>query len=282
MREGMSVIVESSVSKAQLNLIQSVERAIALLQTLGETDSGQSLTQVAQRLDLHPSTAHRLLATLVAHDLAIQAADSKAYQLGPALIGLGEAAMAQNSIIVAAQGVLADLASKTGELVNLVIPHADQIMYVHQAQGKPQGAVRMFTRIGAMAPLYCSGAGKAILAHLPQEDQERIIGQGLPAFTEKTITNPLQLRSELETIRRLGYAVDREERELGVGCVASAILDSRSHPKAAISVSGPAVRITSSRLAELGGLVSEAAAELSKRLGFRHPGAQDTQLHAAG
>jgi DNA-binding IclR family transcriptional regulator len=255
--------------KERSYLTQSVERAIALLAIIAENDTRIGLSELAERAGLHSSTAHRLLATLIAHSYVYQDQNDKTYSLGPALIRLGEAARSQIDIIAIARDQLNELAERVGELVNLVVLEGDQAMYVYQSQGRPDSVVRMFTRIGALVPLHCTGVGKAMLAHLPEDKREQVFEKGFKAYTKNTITNELKLLSELEIIRERGYATDLEEREVGVHCVATPILDSTGQAIAAVSVSGPAGRVTADRLPELGALVRETAGWVSMKLGYR-------------
>lgn len=248
--------------------VQSVERALALLDTLAGERNGLSLTELCERVGLHTSTAYRLLATLAAAGYVRQDRERKTYRLGLHLLHIGEAAKAQCDLRQEAAGCLEALAHRAGELANLVIPSGNRAIYIAQAQAGSGHAIRMFTQLGAWVPLHCTAVGKAMLAYWPEEELARLIAEGLPAHTANTITNPLRLQRELEAVRQQGYAVDDEERELGVRCLASPVWDADGRLVAALSISGPSGRVTPERFAELGAMVRQAAAQLSQRLGY--------------
>ncbi len=257
-----------SSSKVERGSIQSVERALLLLDTLAEEKNGLALTELCERVGLHTSTVHRILATMIRRGYVRQDRQSKVYRLGLHLLHVGEAAKAQYDLRDEAMGTLEALAHRTGEVANLVIPSGNRVIYIAQAQAPAQRAFGMFTQLGAWAPLHCTAVGKAMIAYWPEEELERVIEEGMPAYTVNTITNPLRMRSELAEIRQRGYAIDDEERELGVRCIASPVWNADDQLVAAISISGPSGRITPERFAELGGIVRWAAAQLSERLGF--------------
>jgi IclR family acetate operon transcriptional repressor len=222
------------------------------------------------------STAHRILATLIAHDYVRQDRQTRSYRLGLQLVHMAEAARSQLDLREETADSLQELANRTGELANLIIPSGTRAIYIAQAQPPTRFAMAIFAQIGTWVPLYCTGAGKAILACSSQNEVETVIKDGLQAHTPNTITNPLRLQQELAEIRRRHYAVDDEEREIGVRCIASPILDSRGRVLAALSISGPAGRITPDRYEQLGALVGEIALDISRRLGYREPKAQGT------
>lgn len=248
--------------------VQSVERALMLLDALAQEPGGLGLSEMCRLVGLHTSTAHRILATLIACGYVRQDRERKTYRLGLHLLHIGEAAKAQCDLREEAAGTLEALAHRTGELANLVIPSGNRAIYIAQAQARTQRAIHMFTQLGAWVPLHCTAVGKAMLAYWPEEDLADLFEEGLPASTANTITNPLRLRRELEEIRQQHYAIDDEERELGVRCIASPVWDSDGRLVAAISISGPSGRVTPDRFAELGDIVVRAAVQLSERLGF--------------
>ncbi|HOG46281.1 MAG TPA: IclR family transcriptional regulator [Anaerolineae bacterium] len=248
--------------------VQSVERTLHILDTLAAARSGLSLTELCGRTGLHTSTVYRLLATLLAHGYVRQDGERKAYRLGLHLLHIGEAARAQCDLRDEAMGCLEALARRSSELANLAIPSGNRAIYIAQAQAQRGHAIGMFTQLGAWVPLHCTAVGKAIIAHRPEAEVEHLIQEGLPAHTANTITNPLRLRGELAEVRRRGYAIDDEERELGVRCIAGPVWDADGRLVAAISISGPSGRVTPERFAELGSLVSQAAQQLSERIGY--------------
>lgn len=253
------------------SLVQSVERALVLLDTLAEQNSGLTLTELCELVDLHASTAYRLLATLLEHGYVRQDKRSKAYRLGFRLLRVGQAANEQLDLRDEVIGDLKALARDVQELANLVIPNGAQATYIAQANGREgRSGVQMFTQLGANVPLCCTAVGKCILAYLPEDERKQILKEeNIKEYTPHTITSVLQMQDELEQVRCNGWAVDDEERELGVRCVASPVWDATDKVIAAVGISGPTGRITPDRLEGLGETVMKTAKAVSRRLGYR-------------
>lgn len=247
--------------------VQSVDRAICILETLAGQPRGLSLSELGGLVGLHASTAYRLLATLHSHNLVSQNPKTKVYCLGSALIRIGELARTQNDIVSVATDLMNSMAEQTGELVNLAILEHHQAVYLAQVQGNPRTAVSLFTQIGAHVPLYCTGVGKAMLAGLPDEVLKEIVNNGLVQMTHNTITDEKALRAELMLTRERDYAIDHEENADGVCCVASAIWSATDEIAGAISISGPVARVNSSNFESLARLVCENAAKVSQMMG---------------
>jgi IclR family acetate operon transcriptional repressor len=249
--------------------VQSVARALSLLELLAEYDNGATLTEIAGRLELHPSTVHRILQTMAEYNYVRQ--DSrKVYHLGLAPLRLGAAVEEQLDIRKLAMDDLRALARQTGEMANLVLPSGNRVVYVAQVNPQTTRGIRMFTRIGAQVPLHCTAVGKCVLADFTEEEMDRFLQEStLSAHTEQTITDPGVLRRELDEVRSQGYAIDDREYDLGVRCVSSPIRDRTGAVAAAIGVSGSSGRITPDRFMDLGALVSDSAERVSRRLGFR-------------
>ena len=220
--------------------VQSLDRAFALLEYLadGPGPDGVALSELATRSGLPLPTIHRLVRTLVASGYVRQL-PSRRYALGPRLIRLGDAA--SRMLGEWARPQLAALVDATGESANLAMLDGDAVVYV--AQVPSRHTMRMFTEVGRRVPAHCTGVGKALLATLPPAEVRALVARtGLPAATPHTITDPAALARELDTVRTRGYAVDDAEQELGVRCVAVAVPGAPS--ATALSVSGPAARVT--------------------------------------
>jgi IclR family acetate operon transcriptional repressor len=241
-------------------LVQSVARSLAIIETLaGANDLG--LVEIAARTDLRPSTAHRLLGTLVARGYAVRSASGR-YRLGHMLAELaGAAGQRTERLRALARPHLAIVQRETGETANLSVLVAPDSVYIDQVDGNR--AMRMLARIGAAVPAHASAAGKAMLAFAPPGS----LHEPLAALTANTITSLAALEGELEDVRVRGYAVDDEEHEPGVGCVAAPVFDHRRGALAALSISAPIQRIHDGGPARLGALLAEQAAALSIELG---------------
>jgi IclR family transcriptional regulator, acetate operon repressor len=219
--------------------VQSVERALTLLETLADAGGELSLTHMAAAAGLPLPTIHRLVRTLVDRGYMRQL-PSRRYSLGPRLINLGD--RASGMLAEWARPRLADLVSALGETANLSMLDGDKVAYVAQVQSPHP--MRMFTEVGNRVPLHSTGVGKVLLAQLNDRDLAVIVHRiGLPALTPTSITNTEGFIAEIRAARDRGYAVDDEETQIGVRCVAVPLLGGPS--TFALSVSGPAVRMTS-------------------------------------
>jgi len=246
--------------------VQSLERALDLLEALA--DAGElGVSDLATRTGLVPSTAHRLLGTLVARGYAVQSSSSGRYLLGFKLLELTSGLQDRlQRLRTAARPHLEAIQAQTGETTNLVVLEGREVVYVDSVSGTR--SVRLFTEIGHAIPAHTSGAGKALLAWRDPGDVEALLGGApLPASTPRTLTTLDALREDLARIRRRGYSTDNEEHELGVGCVATPILDPAGHALAAISISGPTARILHADTADVAGVLREHAEAVSAALG---------------
>ncbi|MCS7259778.1 MAG: IclR family transcriptional regulator [Anaerolineae bacterium] len=244
----------------------TVTKAFAILDFLASNaESGASLAAISSRLGISKSTAHRYMATL--EELAVVERDAKDhFRLGVKLIELAGAVLSNHSLHKVSEPFLRELATRTQETVHLATPSGDEVVYI--AKIESTHTVGMTSRIGARVPMYCTALGKSILAHYPVERIKEIIRGGLLARTPHTITSPVALHAELERVRAQGYAVDDQENELGVRCVGAPIFDYTGNVVGAISVSGPADRMTLERSLELAPWVRDAAYMISKRMGY--------------
>ncbi|MEW6523866.1 MAG: IclR family transcriptional regulator [Bacillota bacterium] len=247
--------------------IGSVEKALAILDLLVERRAPAGVTEISRTLGFTFSTTHHLISTLRASGYLDQDPATRKYRLGLGALRLGLVAPDFFDLHSRAGPVLQELALEVNESANLAIFDHLEVVYIQQASSSRPS--RMFTRLGARAPLYCTGVGKAFLASLsPAEARARFEASRPTRFTGSTVVDWPSLKAELEHIRQLGYALDREEREEGVACVAAQVRDASGKVCAAMSVSGPAGRILP-RAAELAAGVMAAAGRLSSGLGYR-------------
>lgn len=238
--------------------VQSLRRAFGVLEALADAGGASSLSQLASQAGLPLPTIHRLVRTLVELGYLRQE-PSRQYALGPRLIRLGETS--SRMLGTWARPVLVDLARETGESANLAVLDGDQVVYVGQAQS--HHSMRMFTEVGRRVSPHCTAVGKAILALLsPDQVQALLRRTGLEAYTPRTITDPDAFATALRRIREQGYAVDDEEQELGVRCVAVAVPDAPA--RIALSVSGPTSRLSEERVSYTVPLLHKAAHDLSQ------------------
>ncbi len=254
------------------NLVQTIKRVSSILEALGQNPNGMSIRELSSKIHLPKGTIHRLLSSLSYFGYVRQDPKTRNYFLGLKLVELGNLLLSQLDLRKEAEPFLRDLAERTKETVHMVFLDRDEIVYIEKVElnHNPSG-LKMASRIGLRNPAHSCAVGKVLLSYLPEEELDRIIKEkGLPKRTENTITDPQVLKAHLKTIRAQGYAVDDEENERGIRCVAAPVLNETGKPVAAISISGPAFRITKKVIQEtLRKEVMETALKISKRLGYQ-------------
>lgn len=251
-------------TKVARRSVQSVDRALDLLEALAASEGEVSITSLAHRTSLHVSTVHRLLTTLLRRGYVRQNPETSRYFTGAKLATLSDSRSHFNELRLRARPMLRSLTEQTRETSNLVVLDDALAVYIETVPS-PQ-VVRMFTQLGNRVPLHATGAGKMLLAWLSADRREALIDRlELRAYTARTITERASLRRALEEIRERGYAVDDEEYDEGVRCVALPVGPLGS-PLGAISVSAPASRMTRQRCGELAPLVRRAASELAEAM----------------
>ncbi|MFC4496291.1 IclR family transcriptional regulator [Streptomyces ovatisporus] len=240
--------------------VQSLERAFDLLERMADAGGEVGLSELSASSGLPLPTIHRLMRTLVSCGYVRQHPNRR-YALGPRLIRLGESS--SRLLGTWARPYLARLVEETGETANMALLDGDQVVYV--AQVPSRHSMRMFTEVGRRVLPHSTGVGKALLAGTPADDVRQLLARtGMPAATERTITTPEGFLEALEHVREVGYAMDDNEQELGVRCIAVAVPDSPT--AAAISISGPAGRVTEAATDKFVPLMQEVAQQLSKAL----------------
>ncbi|MFI9077248.1 MULTISPECIES: IclR family transcriptional regulator [Streptomyces] len=245
--------------------VQSLERAFDLLERMADAGGEVGLSELSSSSGLPLPTIHRLMRTLVACGYVRQQPNRR-YALGPRLIRLGESA--SRLLGTWARPFLARLVEETGETANMALLDGDEIVYV--AQVPSRHAVRMFTEVGRRVLPHSTGVGKALLAHHSPEEVRALLGRtGMPAATEKTITDPDRFLDALADVRRLGYAVDDNEQEIGVRCLAVPVPNSPT--SAAISISGPTGRVSEAATDKIVPVLQDVAAQLSVALANQAP-----------
>jgi IclR family acetate operon transcriptional repressor len=244
--------------------VQSVDRALDLLEALAASEGEVSITSLAHRTSLHVSTVHRLLTTLLRRGYVRQNPDTSRYFTGAKLATLAEGRSRFNELRHRARPFLRSLTEETRETSNLVV--LDDAMAVYIETVASPHVVRMFTTLGNRVPLHATGAGKALLAALSPDRRDALIDRiELRGYTARTIVERTALRRALEEIRERGYAIDDEEFDEGVRCVAVAA-GPAGDPLGAISVSAPAGRMSRQRCGELAPILRRAAGALAEAM----------------
>lgn len=250
--------------------VQSVERALGILEVLAEEELPMSISDVAEKVGLKVSTTYRLLNTLVLKGFVKQEKETSKYRLTLKLIRLGRAALGYYDLRNIAKPYLHELVERCNETANLAILDGGDVVYIDQLESQNLLIVKMFAQIGSRGPAHCTSTGKVMLANLEENELGRILqNMTLERFTSKTITDIEQLRRELITVRKNGYALDLGERDEGVRCVAAPVKNYEGRVIAAIGVSGPNIRLTDYYLHnELIPIVCDVAKKLSAKMGY--------------
>lgn len=248
---------------------KSVGKALALLNLVADRPE-LTLSELSREAELPPPTAHRLLRTLEDHGLLRQDTTNR-YRLGSHCLSLGSRFLEGIELRSEAHPCLTWLVEVTGETAHVGVPDGVEVVYVDKVETRHP--IRMYSRIGARSPMHSTAMGKAMLAFGDPELVQRVIDAGLPRRTPNTITDPRRFRTELNKTRERGFAIDDIENEEGIRCVGAPILAEKMHPVGAVSVSGPASRVTGQRLSAIARSVVEAGAAVSDRLGYRRGGA---------
>lgn len=247
--------------------IQSVDRALQILELFESSERELSLSQIARDLDLNKSTVFGLVSTLRNRGYLEQNLENTRYRLGIKLFKLGSIVEVNLDIRDVARPFLKLMSEKYKETVHLCLYVRNEVIYIDKVDGP--GSMRMYSQMGKAAPFHCTGVGKAVLSFLDDQTMNQIIGsQSLKAFTPNTITTPEALRREISQIRQRGYCIDEEEIEIGLRCVAAPIFNRKGEVVGALSVAGPAARILDSSIASIIEDVRKVSMMISERLGY--------------
>jgi IclR family acetate operon transcriptional repressor len=254
-----------SRAEGERHSIQSVDRALFLLETIAEAGGEATLTDLANRTGLNISTCHHLLATLIQRGFAAKVPGRRLYALGARILHLSHACL-QVDLPRRAQPYLEAVNAATGETVHLAGLQGDAVVTLSRREARH--AVRVDSgQVGKLEAPHATSLGKAIMAWLPEEEMQRMVGQSMKRFTDHTITDVPGLIESLRHVRRNGYAIDREEFLPGVICVGAAIRDQAGTVIGAISASTPTMRATPEHINLMRDEIVQAARALSAQFG---------------
>lgn len=247
-------------------VVQSVKRALQILVAFDGQAPAMGITELAQKVGLNKSTTYGLVSTLEQCEFLEQIPGSGKYRLGLKLFELGNLVLQQMELKSVAAPFLHELAEKVGETVHLTIRDRGETVYIDKVECPH--SVRLWSWVGLRKPLHSSASGKVLISELDQETRRKLLGNTLVRRTSRTISDWEQLEWHLEQVREQGFAMDDEENEEGVRCVAAPIRDHKRLIVGAISISGPSSRMPLDRLPELAEQVKAAAKQISFRLGY--------------
>jgi len=250
---------------------QVLDRVVQILECFSVGEPELSFSEMQRRVELHKSTLYRLIEAMRSHGLLGHDTETGKYHPGLRLFELGALAVGRLEISRCAMPALQQLVEQTGETAHLCMLEGSEVVYVAKVESKQ--TLRMPSNVGRRNPAYCTGVGKAILAHLPEKEIEAYFERTpFRSFTKKTIVEPTKLRKELKEVRARGYSVDDEEISEGLCCVGAPVRDFSGKVIAGISVAGPKMRIPKGKIPELGARVVNAANSISLQFGFRSDG----------
>ncbi|TMI04066.1 MAG: winged helix-turn-helix transcriptional regulator [Betaproteobacteria bacterium] len=250
--------------------VQSLTRGFSILEALAKSGGGLTLTDVAHRVQLPPSTTHRFLSTLDRMGYVYQAGDLGLWYVGLQAFTVGTTFLANRDFVAQSHASMHRLMEQAGETANLAILDGTEAVFIAQVQCHEM--MRTLVQLGSRVPLHASGVGKALFAALADQQIDAILKvRGLPRITENTIVVPETMWAALRVIRQRGYSFDDEEHARSTRCVGAAIYDEHAEPLGAISIAGPSTRLADERIRQLGPIVAHIAEELTRHLGGRWP-----------
>lgn len=241
--------------------IQSLARGLRILDLLSQSQDGISITELAEIINVDKGSASRLVSTLARYGYAEKDNVTRRYHLGPQVVTLSRSVLTRLPLREAAKPFLRQLMERTGECAHVAVLAQGKALYIDQVESP--ATLRVNAAVGTMNPLHCTALGKIFLAF-----GETDFPASLDKFTPSTITDPETLRRNLEEVRRLGYAVDDEEFDPGVRCIAVPVFDFRGRVAGSLGVSGPASRVSREHLPGLAAIVLEIGKALSERMTF--------------
>lgn len=257
---------DTETSNSQAGGVQSVDRAISVLEILAQRGEA-GVSEVAAEIDVHKSTAFRLLGALEARGLVEQAGERGKYRLGFGIVRLAGAVTGRIDITQQGRPVCERLAEEIGETVNIAVLQEHYAINLYQVRGP--AAVTAHNWVGQLTPLHATSSGKILLAHLPAKERATLLAEaGLKKVTPHTITSKAKLEKHLAEAREAGYAWTMEELEIGLHAMAAPVLDRDGKVIAAVTASGPSYRFTEERMRELAPVLIKGAEEISHRMGY--------------
>ena len=247
--------------------IQSVKRAIQVLNLFTHDNSELSLKQISQELNIHKSSALRIVQTMEMERYILREPIAGKYRLGYRLYELGNMVIPAIELKKESEPILRRLMQKTKETVHLVIHDKGEAYYLNKIDGPRR--MQILSKIGSRLPMHCSAMGKVLLAYMDPDELKKFMHEKkLCRLTPNTITDPEVLMGELKCIQKAGYAVDNGEFENGLKCIAAPIRDSSGKVVAAMSISGDAARLNQKKITQFVELIIDSANKLSAKLGY--------------
>ena len=246
--------------------VRAVERALQILKSFDDRHTERGVSEIAEVVGLHKATTHRILATLMNYGFIERSPDGLKYRLGLELVDLGFKVTRRMDLRREALPYLKSLASEINEAVDLSIWDQQLVLYIEMIQSNH--ALTVAAAVGQHLPAYCTASGKLFLANLPDEELSAYLQKPLQSFTANTVVDTLLIKNMLQHVKQEGVATDNEEFELGVRAVAAPVFNHQNRVIAAVSIPGPASRLTPDRIKELIPALVKTTNEISSRVGW--------------
>lgn len=251
--------------KTEQNTIKSLDRAMEVFEYLSEAQS-KTLSALAADMDQSPATVYRILITLEGRGLVEFDAEEQVWHIGPQAFVIGARFLRRTSLLDRARPILRKLMHATGETANLGREQGGRVLFLSQVE--THETIRAFFPPGTLSPMHSSGIGKALLAQMDEDQLDRTLAdQELESFTANTITDTVALKADLKLSRAQGFALDNEEKNVGMRCIAAPVFDLNSEAIAGLSVSGPTSRVGPDQITAFSRPVIEAAEQLTRAIG---------------
>lgn len=252
--------------KTEQNTIKSLDRALGILSELAQIESA-TLSELASKMGESPATLYRVLTTFALHGTVEMNETTQTWHIGPEAYQIGSVFLRRTSLIDVSRPIMRRLMEETGETANLGIEKNGAVLFISQVE--TNAPIRAFFAPGTLSAMHASGIGKALLAHLDATRLKRFAARGLERFTLHTLSSPETLAADMVTTRARGYALDDQEKNLGMRCIAAPIRNAYGEVVAGISVSGPTTRVTPDQITPLAEFVMGAAQDVSNALGAK-------------
>jgi IclR family transcriptional regulator, KDG regulon repressor len=265
-RDNVIVPADARPTRRQRTRLSSVTTAVRLLKLFSVQDHELGISELSKRLGVAKSTVHRLASALLDEGLLEQNPENNRYRLGVALFGLGTLVRRRMEVVAEAKTFLTDLRAQTGENVRLAILNGTNVVYVNDFEGPHP--VRLRSSIGLSKPAYCTAEGIVLLTGQPRETIDAMLAGEIVVPTPRAANDATAIRARIDEARRLGYAVDDEESENGMTCVAAPVHGGDGRVVAGIGVAGPRTRLRKRTIPALAARVVATAAQISARFGY--------------
>jgi len=257
--------------KAVIKTMKILE-CLSYERNLGITELTGRVSTDLETIPMDKSTVYRFLVSLMDLGFVYQDPQTEKYGLTLKIFEIGMSVLERLELWREAEPIVKEIARVTGETVHLTTLDEDELVYLGKVESMRTLRVSMMSRVGRSAPAYCTGVGKTLLAHLPRERLDYILNKEKPVqYTDKTLVRRADLDRELWSIREKGYAIDNEEHEVGVRCVAAPIRNNVAAVCGAVSISVPTVRLPDKEIPRFRDIIVQAAGEISSRMGYRAP-----------